>query len=1170
MNVSENVSLFGYTAKECTSKDFLYSDLVHPHDLKRVVSEIEDHLQEGGISSFVQNYRILAKDGSVVDVKVLNRVAVNTDGSIGSAYGFMIGMLNFSVSCLTNCHFESIVGSLKESLLIVNNDLEAVYANNSLYEMFKLRPEDVIGRNAEKFTQFRKSSPEIFDRIKYVCSEGVPVKDLEFTYKFANVGKRSILLNISRISSTSDDECLVLLAFEDITELKKIEELLSSEEKYSTLVEKGTEGIIVVQDDLVKYANSKFCELRGLPRDEVIGSELLSHLPAEYHRMISIKVKKWLSGRKDPKSYEVNLFSKDNVTIPVEITASADDYEGKPGIILSINDIREKRKAKEALVDTEKNFRLIFERSPIGIVRFDQQGMITNSNEAFDELFEVSYENAIGKSLFDLLKDGEVTEGINKILKGRSNSFEAETQIPKRNGSLLLRLNVSSLIVDGFPQGGMAIFDDITLHKMGEESLQQNESRLKILLELSQMEDQDVASITRFALRSALDLTRSNSGYLVRIGDNEVPGKILCLSKDKQGQYLFSEDVHDCSAEMKKDFIKRIAKNMPLYSKVMEEYNYPDDLGKNVKLLEIPFYEGGAIRFVLGIGNKDKAYNYFDTHNLKLLLQSMWELIVHREADEALRASEEKYSTLIEKGNDGVVIVQGGVLQFANTMFSEIVGLSRDKVVGTKFSDYLTPEYRRMIEKLFSKVLEKKKSINRRSEVLLLGKGGVSVPVDITISRIEHNGKPSVMAIIHDITEQKAKEQELLDSLEVQKVLQAVIKTSPAIVFFWNARDEWPVEFVSENIERLGYSAEDFLYGRLKYGDIIHPSDIERVHAYFARKIAENASEYRLEYRVMTASGEVRWVEERSTPQYDAEGRMEHIQGIIMDITERKRINQYLNIESEVGNFFTPTGDLQETFDQLLEFALHIEGLDCGALYLVDKNNGDLNIVSHEGLSEDFVNLYSHFDQDSIQNKFFLMGYPLYKLYSEMFPATRYDNRVDEDLLITAAVPVKYKEEIVAVLFLASHFEYDLPYDVRTSVETIAAQIGSIIGRIETEVHIQKNQNDLKLLLDSIEDLIFVLDLEGCVLYTNQSVTNRLGYSKEEVTGMNFIKMHPHNKVLDAATRFNDAVSGKKVDFTLPLLTSTGMMVSVETRLTEGSWNKEEALIATCRELKRG
>ncbi|WP_135612256.1 PAS domain S-box protein [Methanococcoides sp. AM1] len=1171
LDVSDNISLFGYAVEECRDEKFSYSDLVHPHDLRRVVSEIEDHRKTEGVTSFFQDYRILAKDGSVANVKVLNDLTVASDGAIGSAYGFMMEMVSFPNSGHANCYFESILGSLKESILILGNDLKVIYANDSFYDLFKVRPEDIIGKNAGKFDQFRQDSPELFSNLSNICAEGEPIRDLEFTYDFSNIGTRSISLNASQISLSPDDGCLLLASLEDITELKKAEELISSEEKYSSLVEKGTEGIIVVQNDVVKYANTKFCELRGLAKEDIIGSDLFSHLPTEYHRMISIKIKKWTSSKKnDPKKYEINIFSKDKENIPVEITASRSDYAGENGVIITISDIREKRKAKEALLDTEKNFRLIFEKSPMGIVRFDQEGIITNSNEIFDEFFERLHESMIGQSLFDLLQNDNVREGLSDILKGRSNNFAAETQLTRHNESVILRLNLSSLIVDGFPQGGMAIFDDITLHKMGEESLQQNETRLTKLLELSQMSDADVSSIIRFALRSALDLTQSSNGYLIRLGDDGMPDMFLYLFKDEKGQYAFTEDINDFSSNLKKNIKERISTGEPLFSNILEDRdNKPDGSKRSNSLLEIPLHDNGSIKFVLGVGSKDTAYNYLDTHNLKLLIQSMWKLIIQKEANEALRTSEEKYSTLVEKGNDGIIIILDDMLLFTNPMFCNIVGISADKVKGTKFSRYLAPEYRRMMEKIFLKILEKKKSVNRKSEVFLLGKNGRYVPVEITASRIEHDGKLSVMAIIHDITEQKEKEQELLGSLEVQKVLQAVIKTSPAVVFFWGSQSDWPVEFVSENIEKFGYSTEEFISGKLNYSDIIHPSDLERVQAYFTRKNSEGASEYNIEYRIITKSGDVRWVVERSTPQYDEEGNLAHIQGIILDITERKRINQFLNIESEVGNLFTPSGDIQETFDQLLEFSLHIEGLDCGALYILDKNNGDLNLVSHNGFSEDFVKNNSHYSPDTIQSRLFLMGYPLYKLYSEIFPQTRHDNRVDEGILATAVVPVKYREEIVAVLFLASHVEYDIPYDVHASVETIAAQIGSIIGRIETEVDLQKNQNDLKLLLDSIEDLIFVLDQEGCVLYTNESVTKKLGYSKEEITGMNFIKMHPHNKVLDVATYFNNAASGKGVVFTLPLLTSTGMVISVETRLTKGRWKKQGALIAACREVNR-
>ena len=1078
---------------------------------------------------------------------------------------------SFSFSDDPGNYFEAIVASLKEALIILDPNLNLLYANDSFYKMFSIKPAELLENDTDIFVAFKRNSPELFGRLSRVCKEGFPLEDFGLTYPFVNAGTRSVMINGRQIRY--NDDCVVLVTFEYIDELKTSKEESSRyESQYSTLIEKGNEGIIVVLDNEVRYTNAKFCELTGSSKDNIIGSPFLDHISLEYRRMVSKKYNKCLSSKKnDSNIYEANIVSLTEDEIPVEITTSYIEYEGQSAVMLNLNDIRGKRKAEKALVDTEKNFRIIFEKSPIGIVRFDRKGLITNSNEVFNEIFEHLRDVITGYNVLDLFSCKDVRSDISDVISGKMRNYEDDVHLIINNNNSVLHITFSSLIIDGSLQGGMGIFEDVTLRKMGEHSLQLNESRLETLLELNQMSDESIEDILHFTLEAAARLTLSNIGYLVSIHEDNSFDMVFLLLTDEKGQYELSKDLGDYPFDISSRVIKVSSSGKYLLS------NYPNDLfemekdhdvnGTITRHFDIPMSNEEGERFVLGVGNKDSPYDDLDTRNLALLIQEMKKLIEHREADEALRVSEEKYSNLVKNGNDGIIIIRDDVLEFVNSMFCEIVGFTPQKVHNSSFSSYLSPEYRRMVTKQFSKIMDKQKSSSNKFEVTLLDRKGEIVPVEISPSRIYDQGKPAVMAIIRDITEQKKKEQELLDSLEVQKVLQTVIKSSPAIVFFWNAQSGWPVEFVSENIDTFGYSPSDFLSGKLQYGDIIHPSDAERVHSYFARKFAENASEYRLEYRIITRSDDVRWVVERSTPQYDEEGDLIHIQGIIMDITERKRINQFLNIESEVGNFFTPSGDLQETFDQLLEFALHIDSIDSGSLYLIDKNNGGLNLISHKGLSQDFVKNNSHYAADSMQSRFFMMGYPLYKMYSDIYPVTKRDNRVDEGLLATAVIPVKYQEEEVAVLFLASRTEYEMPYNIRTSVETVAEQMGSIIGRIESEVDMQKNQNDLKSLVDGIDDLILVLDSEGCVIYSNEAVSKKLTHSKEEITGMNFIKMHSHNKVLEAAKLFGDALAGNKVEFRLPLVTGTGMLMSVETRLQKGKWNRQDAIIAICREV---
>lgn len=131
-------------------------------------------------------------------------------------------------------------------------------------------------------------------------------------------------------------------------------------------------------------------------------------------------------------------------------------------------------------------------------------------------------------------------------------------------------------------------------------------------------------------------------------------------------------------------------------------------------------------------------------------------------------------------------------------------------------------------------------------------------------------------------------EEALKIALEVQKVLWTVINNSPAVVFLWRNEDKWPADFVSENVSQFGYEVEDFTSGRILYGDIVCKEDLKNVREKLDRCVENKCESFRMEYRVCTKEGELRWVDERTFIQRDAQGRATHFQGVVIDITERK------------------------------------------------------------------------------------------------------------------------------------------------------------------------------------------------------------------------------------------------------------------------------------------
>jgi PAS domain-containing protein len=87
-----------------------------------------------------------------------------------------------------------------------------------------------------------------------------------------------------------------------------------------------------------------------------------------------------------------------------------------------------------------------------------------------------------------------------------------------------------------------------------------------------------------------------------------------------------------------------------------------------------------------------------------------------------------------------------------------------------------------------------------------------------------------------------------------------VVENSPVVLFRWKADDEWPVELVSRNILQFGYIPDDFLSGSITYSSILHPDDLARVTREVHDFCDGGADQFRLEYRIMTKNGDVRWV----------------------------------------------------------------------------------------------------------------------------------------------------------------------------------------------------------------------------------------------------------------------------------------------------------------------
>ena len=147
-----------------------------------------------------------------------------------------------------------------------------------------------------------------------------------------------------------------------------------------------------------------------------------------------------------------------------------------------------------------------------------------------------------------------------------------------------------------------------------------------------------------------------------------------------------------------------------------------------------------------------------------------------------------------------------------------------------------------------------------------------------------------------------------------------IINRSASIAFLWKNAEDWPVEFVSDNVLQLtGYSSQEFLSGEILYSRIIHPDDLKRV----SRDVAQASEDPGIEkfthkpYRIITKNKEIKWVADHTHLRKDEEGRITHYQGIVEDITAREKAELALRKSQEewekTFNAITDIVSLQDT-----------------------------------------------------------------------------------------------------------------------------------------------------------------------------------------------------------------------------------------------------------------
>jgi two-component system NtrC family sensor kinase len=187
-----------------------------------------------------------------------------------------------------------------------------------------------------------------------------------------------------------------------ITERKQVEEELGkSEERYRQLAENAGEAIFVIQDGEIKFINPKGAELSGYSIQELVSKPFVQLIHPNDSDMVADRYARRLKGEAVPQIYDFRILRKDGDIRWSELNAVPISWDNRPAVLCFASDVTERKKAEEALRQSEERYRDILEKMEDSYSEVDLAGNITFINSAACRYLGYSREELIGMSYKD-------------------------------------------------------------------------------------------------------------------------------------------------------------------------------------------------------------------------------------------------------------------------------------------------------------------------------------------------------------------------------------------------------------------------------------------------------------------------------------------------------------------------------------------------------------------------------------------------------------------------------------------------------------------------------------------------------------------------------------------------------------------------------------------------
>jgi len=475
-----------------------------------------------------------------------------------------------------------------------------------------------------------------------------------------------------------------------------------------------------------------------------------------------------------------------------------------------------------------------------------------------------------------------------------------------------------------------------------------------------------------------------------------------------------------------------------------------------------------------------------------------------------------------------------GVYLGCNPPFAEFVGKPKNEIIGKTDYDLFDNETARLFRSFDNAMLQQKTS--RHNEEWITYPDGRKILIDTlkTPYWASDGSLIGILGISRDITKRKEAEEALQLSSDKW---EAIIAASPDGIGIVSL--DGKVKYASDKLAVMyGFPADqkNEIVDQSIYR-FTDPSNHAILKENILKLLASKGGSNITEYQTVKTDNSRIYVDTNSTVLYDSKGNPISILFIQRDVTKRKQAEEALNNERA----------LFRTIIDLIPDAVYVKDIE-GRKILANPKEVQYAGKSSEDeiIGQTDFNLY----HDEAANRGLAEDQLVLNSGTSIMDAegTLIDKDGHPHWLLISKVPLR---------------------DVHGKITGLVGVTRDVSARKLIEEKLKESEANFRTFFESMEDMIFVANLEGVIFYLNGSVSRKLGYSMDALHGMAVLDLQPVEKRYELQQILGKLHAGNMETSFLPLVRKDGTFIPVETRVWLGKWDGKDAIFGLSKDLSK-